>query len=440
MFPLAKKHIYFTHLLSGLLMGFCVLHSHFITASFVALFALVPMFYTYPKLTGFWPRYWAGLLFASAYFLPNSLWFFYFMPIWQAILALTFPVLFANIFTLPILLKNSGFLKIAFTLALAWLAFVAFRVQTPGVDFWWFPHLGYTQWKNTLVVQLARWGGIYPVIGWVLLSNILIAYALHKKKFVLVGLAIIALPVLYSTANQLLNFDNNHQPKFNLIALQATHDNTQKLLIEEDYNKLERMTENALQQITRTDLPTFVVWPEAEIHTDTLLHNKLFNRVQDFVRKNNIYLSCVLYFPSGSDRPNEASTIIDPNGKIISKSFKKHTASEEYSIGKEFFEKTSLNGVVIGAADCFDFHFPDIKEKMKQTELFFGNIDDGEFGKWLPYFHAVDILFHAVQTGNSVLTSSFNGPTFYARKNGSVVEILPLEKDGVIITTYNLTP
>lgn len=437
MTSLNKNYVYLINLLSGLVLGLCVLFSQYLFFAFLALICIAPIFYVNQFLKGFWQHYTAGLFFLSAYLIPNSLWFFYFMPPWLGVLCLTFPSLFANVFTLPTLFKKKNFWFTSLALILVWVLFIAIRVNTPIIDFWWFPHLGYTQWKNTMVVQLARWGGIYPIIAFVLLFNAFLAFLLNKRKFTWLVLSVVIVFIVCSTGNALLNFDTNYKPKFNLIAIQTTHDNTQKLLAEKDYNKLERMTENALEKVGRKDLPTFVVWPEAEIHTDTLLHPNLYNRLKRFVQKNNIYLSCVLYRHSGEERPNEASTIIAPDGITISENFKKHTTSSEYSIPKDFFKKANLQGINIGSADCFDFHYPDIMEKMNQTELFFGNIDDGKHGKWLPYYHTADILYHSVQTGNSVLTASFNGPTFFARENGSIVQMLPLEKDGYIITTYN---
>ena len=71
-------------------------------------------------------------------------------------------------------------------------------------------------------------------------------------------------------------------------------------------------------------------------------------------------------------------------------------------------------------------HYPDFKEKVKKSSLLFAPIDDDRFGKFMPYLHARDVIFRAVENRINILTASTNGPTFFVNKYG-IIEKGPLK-------------
>ncbi len=428
---------------SGMLLNIPFFISNIFT-EFLAFFVIAPAFYAITKLEK-QKRYLGGIIFFSAWLLPTTYWYYNFMSAWLAILA-SFGVVYfyARVFLLSNFVKNKSILSDFTIIIISWVALTTLRINLPIVEDWWIPHLAYTQWQNLSVLQIASFFGIYGIELLILLTNASLAYFLIKKKKMISILFVIIICILFLSGNfAIRHFAETEEQDISLIAIQSSPENgywsnaTFKVLSFQtnlnDIQNLENLTKKALEKIQDKSLKNiFVLWPE------NMITENDSKSLGDFAKENNIFLVFNEAQKTEND-PLNSVVIIDKDGKEILKNYKTHNApGEKIGISKDINNFIEINNTKITSDICYDLHYPDIKNRAKGNDLLFAPVDDYRFGNFMPYLHARDVIFRAIENRINILTASTNGPTFFVNKYG-IIEKGPLkiyEEGFLIIETH----
>lgn len=407
--------------LSGLFLNISFFFTN-ILAEILAFFVIAPAFYALTKLE-YKKRYLGGLLFFGAWMLPTSYWYFNFMPIWLAVLALSFFTLIAHVFHISNLIKKKSIFLDFAIIIVSWLFLTFLRINLPIIKDWWIPDIAYTQWQNIFVLQIANFLGIYGIIFLILITNATLAFLWIKKKKIVSIIFIIFVSFIFLFGNFVINnFAKTKGQSITFIAIQASPENGYQASTNiNDIQKLKKITQSALEKIQNKSLKNiFVLWPEnmiAENNTADLIN---------FSKENNIFLVYSREEKTDGD-PLNSVMMINDNGKEILKNYKIHKApGEKISISKDGNKSIEINGIKITSAICYDLHYSDLQSRIKGNNLLFVPIDDDRFGKFMPYLHARDIIFRAIENRINILTASTNGPTFFVNKYG-IIEKGPLK-------------
>jgi apolipoprotein N-acyltransferase len=362
-----------------------------------------------------WRRYVAGLVFFSAWLIPTSYWYFNFMPWWQAVLSLSYFTLIANVFALPALLRVRHRVVDIALMAVMWLGLTYGRMHLPMLQEWWIPHLAYTQWQNLFVLQGAQFGGIYAVIGMILLVNAVLALLwAHRKKTLAAGMALLLIAVMFVGNGLIRKRSAQHHLNAVFIAVQISpeqgfHANADA----EDVRTLMRMTGEALKKHKKSDRSTFVLWPENMIEAEQT------PVLEAFARRQGIYLVFDRAESSGGD-PYNTVVMLTPEGREILKNYKTHSAPGETIQTRNVHRAVTIDGIRITSDICYDLHYSDLSRRAAGNDLMFAPVDDDRFGRFMPLLHAQDVVFRAIENRIDILTASTNGPTMYVDRYGVI--------------------
>jgi apolipoprotein N-acyltransferase len=360
-------------------------------------------------------RYWAGLLFFGLWLIPTSYWYFNFMTWWQAVLSLTYFTLIANVFALPGLLRVRHPAVDFMLMAVAWLGLTYGRMHLPVLQEWWIPHLAYTQWQNLLILQVAKFGGIYAIIGMILLVNAVLALLWTYRKKVQAVSVVLLLTAAMLIGNALIRErSDRHHLSANFIAVQASpaqgfHADADA----KDIQNLQRLTEEALAQPKRSDQNTFVLWPENMIKPEQT------SALKSFARRNGIYL-IFDRAEAAEDDPYNTVVMLNPEGQEILKNYKTHTAPGEKIQTRNVHRAVTIDGIKITSDICYDLHYSDLSKRAAGNDLMFAPVDDDRFGRFMPLLHAQDVIVRAIENRIDIFTASTNGPTMYVDRYGVI--------------------
>jgi len=403
-------------------------------------------------------RYITGLLFFGSWLIPTTYWYYLIFPWWQAAAqSLGWVALMAGIFVLPIYFSlktspNSSFVKRRtlielLIIVIAWTIIDTLRQYLPVTEDWWIPHVGYTVWQNPLVIQAARVFGVGGVIAVVLTINAFASYwILHNKerrrdaahtavfqshslpkKCAAISLVVSLISI---TGSLIIKKIPTGTTPVTLIALQqqpigGIHASASA----KDVTLLIDKSKQALHNMTR-ERPIFMVWPENMItpEFDHEISNFAYEEKSTLVYNRAI---------TGRDEalpshPYNTAALVDETGTPQTISIKKHAAPGEQITTHDVFIKRELHGLTVTADICYDLHYPDIGERIKNTDLVLGSIDDDHFGQLVPLFHAADIVFRAVEHNTYIVTAGTTGPTFFVNRLGVIQNFLPIGKGGML--------
>lgn len=421
--------------LSGFLLNIPFFVPHIITEIF-AFFIIAPAFYSITKLDNM-KRYSGGALFFGAWMIPTSYWYFNFMPIWLAVLSLSYFTLIANVFYISSFIRNKNIIGDFAIIIVTWLSLTYLRINLPITEDWWIPHLAYTQWQNISVLQIANLLGIYGIIFLILIINAILAYFWIKGKRSTSIIFVLLIIFIFLSGNFLIikcSEGKGEQP-VSLIAIQSSPKNGYLSSADlNDIKNLKQLTQTALEKIQNKSSKTiFVLWPENMITEEST------EDLMNFAKENNIFL--IFNRAEKTDTaPLNSVVMINNKGKMILKNYKIHKAPNEViSISESINNHIVINGLKITSSICYDLHYADLHERAFGNNLIFAPVDDDRFGRFMPYLHARDVIFRAIENRINILTASTNGPTLYVNKFG-IIEKGPLEiyYEGYLIVETNI--
>ncbi len=407
-----------------------------IFAELSAFFIIAPAFYAITKLEK-QKRYLGGIIFFSAWLLPTTYWYYNFLPALHAFLAIFgLVIVMAIVFQLSSSVKNKSVLSDFSIIIISWVALTTLIINLPIAEDVWIPHLAYTQWQNLSVLQVANFFGMYGIELIILLTNASLAYLLLKKKKMTSIIFVIIICILFLSGNFAIEqFAKTEGQDISLIAIQSSPENGYWADANlNDVQNLKNLTRNALAKIQ--DKPSkniFVLWPE------NMISEEDSKTLMDFAKENNIFLVFNEAQKTEND-PLNLVVMVDKNGEELLRNYKTHKApGEKISVLKNVHNSVKINEIKITSDVCYDLHYPDLKNRAKGNDLLFAPVDDDRFGEFMPYLHAKDVIFRAIENRINILTASTNGPTFFVNKYG-IIENGPLKiyEEGFLIVETDI--
>ena len=392
--------------------------------------------------------------YGSCYWLTYSMIHFGGLPAWLAYLLLIpgalvlglFPATFA--FILAFALARWGS-KAIFLAPFAWTSLEWARLEVTG-QLW--NAIGYSQAYHPVVIQLARWGGVYAIGFLILLVNSAVAFALLdrcRRAFLIAGavcLITFALIALGEVGMRSASSARSLEPELLIVAIQPNVPMDPSVAGAE-MRELTAMhiseSTKALQQLT-SDKSRLVIWPESPMTfaygTDEQLRSRLaaftqqndtsllFNS-QERAPDNGLYNSAILLNEEGRARSLNmirfaccrlANTSRCRVGcrelRLITAIVGDFSAGDKYTL-------LQTGPVRAGVFICIESAYPSIARTFTRegADVLINISNDGYLGPTaVMRQHLANAIFRAVENGRPLLRVTNSGISAYISASGEV--------------------
>jgi len=296
----------------------------------LAWIALVPLLFAVIKARKSAQAFVLGWLWGALFFYGSCWWLAYPMinygklPPWLAYLLLFVPVAFCALFPavacLVVARLVSRFGRTALFLPpFVWVSFEWARYATTG-QVW--NAIGYSQAFHPLLIQTARWGGVYAV-GFLLVSvNVTVVFALVSKtrRSLLICLAVVAALALSTTVaalqQELDSEVSSDGPPATVVAVQPNvpmeGGEMQQLL-----DRHLQLGSDAVRALPPDRFGLLVVWPESPMNFTYSTDTKLQKAVGDFAIANHadVLLNSLEPAPNGGEY--NSAILVNQEGRKV---------------------------------------------------------------------------------------------------------------------------
>ena len=311
--------------------------------------------------------------------------------------------------------------------------------------------LGYSQAYQPILIQTAKWGGVYAVGFLIVTVNCVIAFALLNrcKRAFIVTTALLALIIaIVGLSNIVAEPAHGTVAQLNVLALQPNVPMTLVKSSEELQQLTARhlsMTEQALRQSPSDGLPRLVVWPESPMTFEYARDSEFQSLVSNFARQRQ---SAVL-FNSQEPAPNNgiynSAMLINEQGRLIGQydkirllPFGEYVPLPRWLPGANLI--TAIVGdftpganytifrvgeVKIGVFICVESAYPSIARAFTQhdADVLINISNDGYLGRTaVMRQHLANAVFRAVENGRPVLRATNTGITAYITPRGKITD------------------
>jgi len=428
--------------------------------SFLAWIGLIPVLVAVGRRPVPWRAFILGWATGSVFFYGSCYWLTYSMihygglPPWVAYLLLVpavltvglFPAAFAMILALTI--KRWGYAAVLLA-PFFWTSLEWTRLGITG-QLW--NAIGYSQAQtyDSLLIQPARWGGVYAV-GFLILSvNVALAFAVLKRKAwaICTALSIVVFVGTILVASMLIGGTSysGAPPFLYVVALQPNVPMTPMKSAEETQQLLERhlsMSTEALKMFPHDNVPRLVVWPESPMNF-TYASDKTFqDLVAKFTRENHTSLLFNSLERAQGDGAYNSALLVNEEGQLISQYDKiRLLPFGEYVPLPHWLTGASLITAIVGDFTpgdkytlmplgnhragvfiCIESAYPSIARNFTSEGAdFLINIsNDGYLGPTaVMRQHLANAIFRAVENGRPILRVTNSGITASIRSDGYV--------------------
>jgi apolipoprotein N-acyltransferase len=428
----------------------------------LAWIALVPLFIVIARNPRPWSSFLLGWLFGSVFFYGSCYWLTYSMihfggmPRALAFAVLLpgamvmgiFPAIFAAVFARAI--RNWGMAAL-FIAPLLWPALEWARLETTG-QLW--NAIGYSQAYPPLLIQSARWGGVYAVGFLIVLVNSAIAFALlrrTKRALATSAVAIFLISVATLTLNTSLPFSagESSTAKDNDAVVVAIQPNVPMEIVKSDEElrtltaRHFEMSESALRQLPETGKPRLLIWPESPMNFAYGGDAKLRERIAAFAKANNT----AVLFNSQEIAPNDglynSALLINQQGELVTQYDKiRLLPFGEYDPLPQWLPGAGLIGALVGDFTpganyrllpvgnaragifiCIESAYPAIARRFTNegADVLINISNDGYLGPTaVMRQHLANAVFRAVENGRPLLRVTNTGITAFITPAGEV--------------------
>lgn len=398
-----------------------------------------------------------GWLFGAVFFYGSCYWLTYSMihyggiPRWAAYLLLApapifvglFPGVFALVLARAIRTWGTRALLIA---PFLWSALEWGRLALVG-QLW--NAIGYSQAYQPVLIQPARWGGVYAVGFMIVSINAAVAFLVLERKaksvlamvLVILGVALVMVASQGSTPHS-----KSQAPEAVVVALQANvpmdifkSREEMKVLIDRHVS----MSEAALQQLPNDGTPRLVIWPESPMNfaygSDSQLRDLLvrfatanqtavlFNS-QEAAPNDGIYNSAVMVNQQGGLIAQYDKIRLMPFGEYVPLPRWVPGASMVGAIVGDFTPGTNytlmkVGNVRAGVFICIESAYPSIAKGFTRggADVLINISNDGYLGPTaVMRQHLANVVFRAVENGRPILRVTNSGITAYITPRGEV--------------------
>lgn len=448
-----------------------------LTDGIAAVASSILLILSFPSL-GYWPLAWLGLVpllvvialrpcpgrsfflgwltgavffYGSCYWLTYSMIHYGGIPRWAAYLLLApvpiFVGLFHGVFALVLARAIRAWGTWALFLApFIWSALEWGRLGLTG-QLW--NAIGYSQAYQSMLIQPARWGGVYAVGFMIVFSSAAVAFLILKRngRSVLVtGLVFLSVALVLVASQSSPPNANAQGPEAVVIALQPnvpmdlvkSNDEMQVLI-----DRHVSMSEAALKQLPNDETPRLVIWPESPMNfaygNDSQLRELLvrfatanqtavlFNS-QEAAPNDGIYNSAVMVNQQGSLIAQYDKIRLMPFGEYVPLPRWMPGASMVGTIVGDFTPGTNytlmkVGDVRAGVFICIESAYPSIARSFTQdgADVLINISNDGYLGPTaVMRQHLGNAVFRAVENGRPILRVTNSGITAYITPGGEV--------------------
>ena len=448
-----------------------------LTGAMAAVASSVLLILSFPN-SGYWPLAWMGLVpllvvialkpsprgsfwlgwftgavffYGSCYWLTYSMIHYGGIPQWSAYLLLApapivvglFPAVFALVLARAIRAWGTRALFLA---PFVWSTLEWGRLALTG-QLW--NAIGYSQAYQPVLIQPARWGGVYAVGFMIVFINAAIAFLILKRnvRSVLVtGLVFLIVALVLVTSQSPPSGSDSQTPEAVVVALQPNvpmdifkSTEEMQLLIDRHVS----MSEAALKQLPDDGTPRLVIWPESPMNfaygNDSELRELLvrfatanqtavlFNS-QEAAPNDGIYNSALLVNQQGSLIAQYDKIRLMPFGEYVPLPRWLPGASTVGTIVGDFTPGTNytlmkVGHVRAGVFICIESAYPSIARSFTRdgADVLINISNDGYLGPTaVMRQHLSNVVFRAVENGRPILRVTNSGITAYITQAGEV--------------------
>jgi apolipoprotein N-acyltransferase len=429
----------------------------------LAWIALVPLLIVVARrpsaLRAFILGWTAGSVFfyASCYWLTYSMihygglppWFAYVLLVPGALIMGLFPALFA--LSSAAAIRRWGYTSVLLA-PMFWATTEWLRLGLTG-QLW--NAIGYTQaqFYDGVLIQPARWGGVYSVSFLILAVNSSIAFAILRKRTVAVILsctiaAAVVVVIFLAFIESEGNSRSDAPPNLYIVALQPNVPMTPGKAAEETEELMERhlsMSVEGLKSLPIDNVPRLVVWPESPMNFAYASDKRFQAVVAEFTHKHHVSL----LFNSLEPAPNEGSynsaLLINEEGRLISQYDKiRLLAFGEYVPLPKWLGGSLISGLVgdftpgskytlmpvgnhrVGVFICVESAYPSISRRLTSegADLLINISNDGYLGPTaVMRQHLANAIFRSVENGRPLLRVTNSGLSASIKPDGFVEDI-----------------
>jgi len=457
--------------------------------SFLAWFGLVPLILATSTTGKASKAFLLGLLWGSIFFYGTCWWLTYPMihyahiPAWRAYALLLFPVLlvalFPALFCLLLFRTKTHFGSTAILIApLIWGSLEWVRYTITGLAW---NAIGYSQAFHPLLIQTARWGGVYAVTFLVLVVNTSFAFAIlrHARRSLFAGAIVILgamLTILASSYGLKPNCCDQSKPVATETLIIGVQPNvpmgdideiTSRRLLEQHL----KLSRQAVSSPLITSLsPRVIIWPESPMNFSYSRDPNLQQVVADFARRNHSSVLLNSLEPSAEGGEYNSAIVINQEGQKVAQYDKIRLmpfgeyvplprwlpgASSVRAIVGEFKPGSSytlmpLGDLRAGVFICIEAAHPSVARAFTNegADVLINISNDGYLGP-TPVMrqHLANAIFRAVENKRPLIRVTNAGISAYIGSTGFVSDTTPgfqqavrtwtISKDAEVTTFYS---
>ncbi len=313
---------------------------------------------------------------------------------------------------------------------------------------------GYSQYRNTRMIQLSEIGGVHLISFLVIIINVLLFFFIkYKNKKYLITL-IILLIFIYSSGFFLGKYDSSIEVDISPNTVGIIQPNTGQNFSE--YGKWRRLTLTDLFDESiklKEGGAQFVVWPEYSIGLAPLQNRSIYNRLSSFsqmhiplfagftdYRGSDEMYNSIMLFDNGDFQKYDKFRLV-PFGEYIpfkNLFFFVNKITDEisdFTPGKKIFNLKVL-GEKVATPICYEIIYPrivrDFISKGGKAIILVSN--DSWYGTTsAPYQLLSMSVFRSIENRRYILRSTSNGISAIIDPRGKIVKKIPLN------TQYSFT-
>jgi len=326
----------------------------------------------------------------------------------------------------------------------------------------WFPApfpwlmMGSATWKTAYLRPLYELAGVHGVSYWIVMVNVLIwtTFRLRKEgrsRAVILLMVVLLLPLILSPVMQA-----GAGRKLKVGVVQGNFHQELKWeesLREETLRTYMSLTDKAVQMGAQ-----LVVWPETAIPVFYQAEPELIEKLKNLTSDRNIHLifgspgyeiagqEVLLYnrvihlSPDGSEEFYDKIRLV-PFGEYVPLAdllpFVDRMVPGEGEFARGVWGGPFSTPVPSGALICYEVSIPSLaRREVSDGSLMLINVtNDAWFGRsWGPYQHLAVSAVRAIENGVPILRAANTGISAIIDRKGRIVEQIPLEERGVIVS------
>ena len=380
-----------------------------------------------------------------------SAWLAYPLFLLPVLLVALFPALFCLLLSRVVASFGPAGIFIA---PLIWISLELARYVVTG-QVW--NALGYSQAFHPLLIQSARWGGVYAVSFLILLSNAAIANLLVRRSLAwsLFSLVIIAVIVLASAGTYLETREDRRvsgRPEVKVIAVQPNVPMEGPDDLASMNKLLNRHLELSKQELSNPFYESsgsrLVIWPESPMNFSYSRDSQVRDAIATLARTNHTAVLLNSLEPAPNGGAYNSALMVNQEGQIVAQYDKIRLmpfgeyvplpqwipgASSVRGIVGDFTPGSSytlmpLGAFRVGVFICIEAAHPGVARSFvnEGADVLINISNDGYLGP-TPVMrqHLSNAIFRAVENDRDVLRVTNSGISAYIRSSGRIMDSTP---------------